>query len=704
MNAELLKLLKSPLCFEKPLRRTDISSWHGHLPFAFASVGIVKPKVLVELGTHKGDSYCAFCQAAAALSLECSFYAVDTWEGDEHAGIYGPEVLEELADYHDPLYGHFSTLLKMPFDEALSRFEDGVIDLLHIDGLHTYEAVKHDFESWLPKMRPEGVILLHDTKVFQREFGVWRFWDEIREVYPNLEFFHSHGLGVVGVGSVRSEGAGPLFNLSDLEIIRIRRFFSEMGDLAARNELVTPEQRNQMLDRLETAVGLFNPDAPAISVIIPSYNHEKFIREAIYSVLGQSVTDFELIVIDDGSQDNSDAVIRSIHDPRIRYCPQENQGAHNAINRGIMMAKGTYISVLNSDDVYHPKRFQTILGRFDEDEPPGAVFSHIECIDEWGNFLEYKRGAESNWRSHQPETSFKEEHQIVLDLLAGNFLLSTSNLFCKRGVFEEIGLFKNLRYTHDYDFFLKLCNHTTVQVLDRPLLKYRVHSQNTFAEKNMAAANFEAGLVLFNFLQNFDIKPLIPENDEYRAMLKLFNSLDTRNTDRMFAVLSLFQMKGQLPDSFFETLTQSSENIFRKGCVQHFEKGQNDWKEYVAVCNQVNELNHRIWETETKLGEMGEEANRWWLNSQDAWKRVDEVNQQLSEMAKEANQWWLNSQEAWRSFSEANRLAGEKQQQLDEANTAVESWRDKYHALSNSRSYKLGSFLTWPLRIFRRDQ
>ncbi|GAF78292.1 unnamed protein product, partial [marine sediment metagenome] len=97
--------LNYPLCLEKPQRLTDINSWQEHIPFAFTIVQMLHPAVLVELGTHKGDSYCAFCQAVQTLKLNCACYAVDTWEGDEESGLYGPDILEELRSYHDPVYG-----------------------------------------------------------------------------------------------------------------------------------------------------------------------------------------------------------------------------------------------------------------------------------------------------------------------------------------------------------------------------------------------------------------------------------------------------------------------------------------------------------------------------------------------------------------------------------------------------------------------
>lgn len=162
-------LLSYPTAFRKPRRLTDVDHWHLHIPFCFVIMAMLKPARFVELGTWKGDSYCAFCQAVDELGLNTACYAIDSWQGDEHAGYYGEEVLEELRAYHDPLYGVFSRLTKCFFDDALDYFKEASIDLLHIDGHHSYDSVKHDFESWLPKMSNRGVVLF----VFGRKDSIF---------------------------------------------------------------------------------------------------------------------------------------------------------------------------------------------------------------------------------------------------------------------------------------------------------------------------------------------------------------------------------------------------------------------------------------------------------------------------------------------------------------------------------------------------
>lgn len=235
-------LLEHPICLTYPSRIT-VSAWMGHVPFAFYLIDVLRPKAIAELGTHYGVSYCAFCQAVKELGLDTRCYAIDSWQGDVHTGFYGPDVLADLEQHHNPLYGGFSRLMQSTFDEAVSYFADHTFDLLHIDGFHTYEAVKKDFEKWLPKMTDRGIVLFHDINVREREFGVWRFWDEVKRIYPHFEFVHSHGLGVLAVGKHCPEGLQGLFQTSDEVGARVRSIFSQLGErleLAKELHLLRP--------------------------------------------------------------------------------------------------------------------------------------------------------------------------------------------------------------------------------------------------------------------------------------------------------------------------------------------------------------------------------------------------------------------------------------------------------------------------------
>lgn len=196
------------IILSEPDRIRTPFSWVGHIPFAYLIVKLIKPSILVELGVHSGNSYNAYCQAVKKLGLNTICYGVDTWEGDEQAGYYGNEVFEDLLQYHEKKYATFSNLLRMTFDQALEYFSDQLVDLLHIDGCHTYEAVKHDFEAWLPKMTKNGVVIFHDIHVREREFGVWRLWEELKKSYKTIEFNHAHGLGILFLDASSKELEG----------------------------------------------------------------------------------------------------------------------------------------------------------------------------------------------------------------------------------------------------------------------------------------------------------------------------------------------------------------------------------------------------------------------------------------------------------------------------------------------------------------
>lgn len=222
--------LDYPVCLSVPKRLTYASSWTGHIPFAMMLVDAVRPEKIVELGTCAGESFCAFCQAVKELGLNTKAYAVDTWKGDHQTSFYGPFIMNDLKTHRDLYYKDFSTLIQSTFDEALTEFEDASIDILHIDGLHTYEAVRHDFETWLPKMSERGVILFHDIRVKGGDFGVWKFWDEIRAKHLNFEFDHSCGLGVIASGNSPPPAVRELASLSKEEAAKVKKFFSKLGN------------------------------------------------------------------------------------------------------------------------------------------------------------------------------------------------------------------------------------------------------------------------------------------------------------------------------------------------------------------------------------------------------------------------------------------------------------------------------------------
>jgi O-antigen biosynthesis protein len=247
MNDDPLSILAESLdpLFWPPSRLGAASGWYAHVPFAHWLVCNIKPQLVVELGTHNGVSYAAFCEAVARSRLSTACFAVDTWVGDEHAGFYGKEVYAELLRFNKDRYASFSELLRTTFDAAAPHFADDSIDLLHIDGLHTYEAVEHDFETWLPKLSDRAVVLLHDTNVRAGSFGVWRVFLELKQRWPAFEFLHGHGLGVVAVGSGVPAVVTDLCALGEASINSVRNRFAIIGEYWAYRAGMLPHAQSQ---------------------------------------------------------------------------------------------------------------------------------------------------------------------------------------------------------------------------------------------------------------------------------------------------------------------------------------------------------------------------------------------------------------------------------------------------------------------------
>jgi hypothetical protein len=183
---------------------TAVSSWWQHVPLAFWLIEKTKPAVVVELGTHYGVSFFAFCQAAQLFSPSTHLYAVDTWQGDTQAGLYDEHVFETVQQHANQHYKSSTTLMRSTFEAASHQFSDASIDLLHIDGFHSLEAVQTDYNTWLSKMKPTGIILFHDIVVQSDGFGVWQFWDKLKNEFPNCTLQDDvwPGLGILFLNGI----------------------------------------------------------------------------------------------------------------------------------------------------------------------------------------------------------------------------------------------------------------------------------------------------------------------------------------------------------------------------------------------------------------------------------------------------------------------------------------------------------------------
>ena len=212
---------------------------------------------------------------------------------------------------------------------------------------------------------------------------------------------------------------------------------------------------------------------PRVSVLMPSYNHAPFVAQAIESVLGQSYSDLELIVVDDGSTDGTpDVVSRYAGDPRVRIeVFSVNQGAATATNHCRSMARGEFVALLNSDDVFLPDKVAQQVDLLDRHPGLAAVFSQVQFIDERGEPVDDAANPFATlFRTTQP-------HRFAwlrMFFLRGNGLCHPT-ILARKSVYDTLGPFDPAyRQLHDFDMWVRLCAHHPIHVMPRPTVAYRV--------------------------------------------------------------------------------------------------------------------------------------------------------------------------------------------------------------------------------------
>lgn len=175
------------------------SSKSEHIPFLFGLADVLRPRRFVEVGTLRGAGFLAVCQAIRQGGIPSEAIAISGWAGD----------VEAQADYRGAFetfsflirkYSDFAGYLRMRHEDAVHRFRDGSVDLLHLDGFREDVPLREAIRIWMPKLSSRGVLLLHDTHVHRQHFGVWRVWEDLEAQYPALNLSHAEGLGMVCVG------------------------------------------------------------------------------------------------------------------------------------------------------------------------------------------------------------------------------------------------------------------------------------------------------------------------------------------------------------------------------------------------------------------------------------------------------------------------------------------------------------------------
>lgn len=233
-------------CDELNYELLAYAPWSGHRNFAYDLICWLEPENIVELGSHYGCSAFAFAQSVKDKAIDTAMYFIDTWQGDDFTQKYDNDVYTIFAETVKKYYSlQDINMLRMTFDQAINEFEDGSIELLHIDGSHHYKDVKHDFETWLPKVKDTGVILLHDVSsdiVLGDIMGSYKYWQELKNQFEfTVDFDFSWGLGIIFLdgkmyrdfmsSGAKLEKYQRINNALDVEYKdRLRRYYFEMKD------------------------------------------------------------------------------------------------------------------------------------------------------------------------------------------------------------------------------------------------------------------------------------------------------------------------------------------------------------------------------------------------------------------------------------------------------------------------------------------
>jgi len=240
---------------------------------------------------------------------------------------------------------------------------------------------------------------------------------------------------------------------------------------------------------------------PKISVVLICYNHEKYIGEAIESILSQTYSDFELIVVDDGSSDNTLKIIREYKDSRIVVVEQENSGPSIALNTGIKKSRGQFIAFMSGDDVSFPNRLMTQIEQI-EAQKTDMIFCLPQIIGPDSNILD---------NSIYPcffRKDFDNTAELYRQLFKyGNFLCAPS-CFCRRIAVEKIGWFKRgLIQLQDFDYWIRACKkNLVIKLYKDPLLQYRyLYGANLSDKRNQNRTALETRTIYRSF---FDEAPI----------------------------------------------------------------------------------------------------------------------------------------------------------------------------------------------------
>jgi glycosyltransferase involved in cell wall biosynthesis len=235
-----------------------------------------------------------------------------------------------------------------------------------------------------------------------------------------------------------------------------------------------------------------------VSILIVTYNRARLIREAVQSALTQDYDDIEVIVVDDGSTDDTSSVVAELKDSRLRYLFKKNGGVSTARNRALEEARGEFILWLDSDDVLLPGTVSEYV-RMSADNPDHDIFyGHLRLIDAEGRSL-----GERRYRDHEPD-------QVIPALVYGG-ICPQPGVFIRRRIFDEIGTFDpQMAYAEDYDLFARAAERFKFKLVDRFTCGYRFHGDQLCGPTNENEVSLDV-TVIQRMVERYGLPRLFPD-------------------------------------------------------------------------------------------------------------------------------------------------------------------------------------------------
>lgn len=238
-------------------------------------------------------------------------------------------------------------------------------------------------------------------------------------------------------------------------------------------------------------------NVPRVSVLLPTYNRAAYVGQAIKSALDQTYADLEVVVVDDGSTDNTVEMVRSFTDGRVRFIRQDNKGISGALNTAFRASRGRYVAILNSDDLWLPELLEEEVPVLEANPDIGLVYARAQAMDTLGRPLGQVLGAPEKYRG-----------QTFASLLYGDHVCGVTAAF-RRELAEQVGLWdESLVANEDWDMWLRLSLVCRFRFVDRVLARFRIHPGNiTGASHRFVQLSLDRVRILDKVFSRHDLPP-----------------------------------------------------------------------------------------------------------------------------------------------------------------------------------------------------